>query len=77
MREPDRPLPFRPTNFFSLADQSRAKRSPPAPVIIGSTTLSTAAAVTAASIALPPRSSTASPAAVARGWLVAIAPFGA
>ena len=37
----------------------------------------TAAAVTAASIALPPRSSTASPAAVARGWLVAIAPFGA
>src|SRR2546425_920468 len=41
--------------------------SPPTPVIIGSVTLSTAAAVTAASIALPPRSSTASPAAVASG----------
>jgi hypothetical protein len=47
------------------------------PVIIGSATLRTAAAVTAASIALPPRSRTARPAAVARGWLVAIMPWGA
>jgi hypothetical protein len=51
--------------------------SPPIPVIWGSTTLSTAAAVTAASMALPPRSRTLSPAAVASGWLVAIIPCGA
>src|SRR5687768_4970670 len=47
------------------------------PVMFGSTTASTAAAVTAASIALPPRSITASPADVANGWLVAITAFGA
>ena len=45
------------------------------PVIDGSTTASTAAAVTAASIALPPSCSTFSPAAEASGWLVAIIPF--
>ena len=47
------------------------------PVIIGSTTESTAAAATAASIALPPCSSTPSAASVASGWLVAAAPCGA
>src|SRR6185503_9582914 len=52
-----------------------ANRSPPAPFIVGSTTARTAAAVTAASIALPPDCSTRSPAAVASGWLVAMAPF--
>src|SRR5207253_1669008 len=51
--------------------------SPPIPVIIGSATFSTAAAVTAASMALPPRWSTDRPAAVASGWLVAIMPCGA
>src|SRR6185503_2394161 len=51
--------------------------SPPIPVIIGSTTDSTAAAVTAASIALPPCCSTVSAALVASGWLVAATPFGA
>src|SRR5450759_5028178 len=45
------------------------------PVIDGSTTASTAAAVTAASIALPPSCSTLSPAADASGWLVAIMPL--
>ena len=45
------------------------------PVIDGSTTASTAAAVTAASIALPPSCSTFSPAAEASGWLVAIIPL--
>src|SRR5471032_2565654 len=45
------------------------------PVIDGSTTASTAAAVTAASIALPPSCSTFSPAADASGWLVAIIPL--
>jgi hypothetical protein len=43
----------------------------------GSTRLSTAAAVTAASMALPPLWRTAKPAEVARGWLVAIAALGA
>ncbi len=51
--------------------------SPPMPVIIGSVTESTAAAVTAASIALPPDCNTRSPADVASGWLVATIPFGA
>ena len=45
------------------------------PHIIGSTTFSTAAAVSAASTALPPSISTRSPAAEASGWLVAIIPF--
>jgi hypothetical protein len=47
------------------------------PVMCGSVTLSTAAAATAASMALPPRCSTARPAEVASGWLVAIAALGA
>ena len=45
------------------------------PVIDGSTTPRTAAAVTAASIAFPPSCSTRRPAADASGWLVAIMPF--
>ena len=45
------------------------------PFIDGSTTASTAAAVTAASMALPPSCSTRSPAADASGWLVAIMPW--
>src|SRR5258708_3808328 len=52
-----------------------AKRSPPMPFMVGSTTARTAAAVTAASIALPPDCRTRSPAAVASGWLVAMAPL--
>ena len=44
------------------------------PVIAGSTTARTAAAVSAASTALPPRCSTSRPAAEASGWLVAIMP---
>ncbi len=43
----------------------------------GSTKLSTAAAATAASTAFPPFCSTARPAALASGWLVAMAPWGA
>jgi hypothetical protein len=45
------------------------------PVDIGSTTLSMAAVVTAASAALPPSISTLSPAMAARGWLVATMPW--
>jgi hypothetical protein len=48
--------------------------SPPIPVIIGSTTVSTAAAVTAASMAFPPFCRTANAADVAIGWLVAATP---
>src|SRR2546429_7331667 len=77
MRRPARPLEFKPYSLRSLADHTMANMSPPIPVIIGSATLSRAAAVTAASTALPPRWSTARPAAVASGWLVAIMPCGA
>ena len=45
------------------------------PVDIGSTTLSTAAAATAASIALPPESIIRRPADAASGWLVATMPL--
>src|SRR5262245_12721046 len=45
------------------------------PFIVGSTTARTAAAVIAASMALPPSCSTLRPAADASGWLVAIMPL--
>jgi hypothetical protein len=48
-----------------------ANASPPIPVDIGSVTHSIAAAATAASTALPPRSSIRNAARVASGWLVA------
>jgi hypothetical protein len=54
MSEPARPLAFSATSFWSLASQTIANMSPPMPVMCGSVTLSTAAAVTAASTALPP-----------------------
>jgi hypothetical protein len=43
----------------------------------GSTTVSATAAASAASTALPPWCSMASPAWAASGWLVATTPFGA
>src|SRR4051812_5104061 len=49
--------------------------SPPTPVIIGSTTFSTAAAATAASTALPPSCKIRRPACAAGGWLAATRPF--
>ncbi len=67
-----RPLAFSPVS--SPSRQTSAKQSPPTPVDIGSTTHSTAAAASAASIALPPRSRARSPACVASGWLVATIP---
>ncbi len=51
-----------------------AKRSPPIPHDIGSTTPSTALAAMAASTAFPPAWRTRSAAAVASGWLVAAIP---
>ena len=47
------------------------------PVFMGSTTLSTAAAATAASMALPPRCMICNPACAANGWLVVTMPCGA
>src|SRR5258708_19822894 len=51
-----------------------ANRSPAIPTFIGSTTLSTAAAATAASMALPPPMRMRKPACAARGWLVVTIP---
>ena len=53
-RAPTRPLALSADQPLSLADQISANMSPPIPVMCGSTRLSTAAAVTAASMALPP-----------------------
>jgi len=50
------------------------KQSPPMPVICGSTTHSTAAAVTAASAALPPARNASMAARLARGCEVAAIP---
>src|SRR5689334_14581836 len=77
MSDPARPLALSATSLPSRASQARANMSPPIPVMCGSVTLRTAAAVTAASIALPPCRSTSSPAADASGWLVAIIACGA
>jgi hypothetical protein len=55
----------------SLPVHRSANASPPIPVDIGSVTQRTAAAATAASTALPPRSNARRPARVASGWLVA------
>ena len=71
----ERPLALSPRTCFVFASYTIAKRSPPGPFIVGSTTERTAAAVTAASIALPPCCSTRRPAADASGWLVAITPL--
>src|ERR1700733_432898 len=51
-----------------------AKRAPARPVFIGSTTFSTAAVATAASMALPPFIRIWRPACAASGWLVATMP---
>src|SRR4029453_13151055 len=52
-----------------------AKRSPAGPTFIGSTRLSMADMVTAASMALPPFFRMSRPACAARGWLVATIPL--
>ena len=63
----DRPLAFSARSVFVFASYTIANRSPPMPVIDGSTTASTAAAVTAASMALPPSCMTFRPATDASG----------
>jgi hypothetical protein len=74
---PARPLALSATSLCSFAIHTIANMSLPRLVIIGSVTVRTAAAVTAASMALPPRCSTASPAVLASGWLVETMPCGA
>ncbi len=54
---------------------NRIGTSPPGPFRCGSTTCSTKPAATAASTALPPRSSTAMPAALASQWVEATMPW--
>src|SRR6185369_12206551 len=71
----ERPLPFSATNFCSRAMYIIAKQSPPRPVDIGSVTVSTAVAATAASIAFPPRLRTLIAVSTARGWLEAAIAF--
>jgi hypothetical protein len=51
-----------------------ANRSPPNPVLFGSTTASAAAPATAASAAVLPSCSIFNPACAAKGWLVATMP---
>ena len=70
----ERPLAFKPRVRPVAASWTMANRSPPTPVIVGSTTDRTPAAATAASMALPPWLSMSRPAAEASGWLVAIMP---
>src|SRR6185369_11986089 len=61
----------------AVPSQTRANRSLPMSFDPGCTTVSAMAVATAASTALPPLRSTASPALAASGWLVATAPRGA
>ncbi len=70
----ERPLAFSPKSFPLRASHTIAKRSPPTPQDIGSTTPSTAFAVMAASTAFPPLRRTAIAACTASGWLVATIP---
>ena len=71
----DLPLALRPYSFPLSALQIIAKRSPPMPLPVGSTTPRTALAAIAASIALPPFLRISRATWVARGWLVAAIPF--
>ena len=69
------PAEFRAYNFLSRALQTRAKRSPAMPVSFCEVTSSTAAAATAASMALPPCRRISKPACAASGSLVATMPW--
>ena len=65
----ERPDAFRPCS--RCPSHRIAKASEPRPLPVGSTTVSAMAAATAASTALPPLASMASPAWAASGWDVA------
>ena len=68
------PLAFNPYSFPLFASYTMAKRSPPMPFIIGSTTPIAAFAATAASTAFPPRARIAAPACAAKGLSAATIP---
>jgi len=68
------PLEFKPESLPVFESHSMAKRSPPMPFIMGSTTPSTALAAMEASAAEPPRARICAPACEASVWLVATIP---
>ena len=70
-----RPLELSPYSRAFFSDQISAKASEPIPFAVGSTTVSAAAAATAASIALPPFRRISRPAAAARGLEQFTMPF--
>src|SRR3954452_3043801 len=69
------PQAFKPCSAPVLPSETIANRSPPIPLDCGSTSPMTAWVAIAASIALPPRSSTCTPACAASGWLAATIPY--
>src|SRR5580693_4404791 len=68
------PLALSPYNLPVFVSYTMAKRSPPIPFIIGSTTPITAFVATAASMALPPRAKIVAPACAASGLSAATIP---
>src|SRR2546428_10019926 len=71
------PLPLIAVTSWRRGEPTSRRASPPSWPLHGSTTVSTAPAAIAASIALPPSRRTASPAALASGLTLAIMPCGA
>ena len=71
----ERPLAFKPCSRPVAASETIANKSPPMPQLVGSVSPSAAFAAIAASTALPPRRSVATPISVASGWLVATMPW--
>src|SRR6266550_4916451 len=71
------PLPLIAVTVRESADATSMKASPPSWPLHGSTTVRTAPAAIAASMALPPSRSTLSPAALASGLTLAIMPWDA
>src|ERR1051326_2773425 len=68
------PLALMPGRALVFASQCIAKRSPPMPLLSGSTTPSVALAAMAASMADPPRARICAPACDASVWLVEMIP---
>jgi hypothetical protein len=71
----DRPELAIPSSLPASGSHTKAKQSPPNPLLTGSTNPSTAFAATAASTADPPRFSIAIAVCVASGCAVPAAPF--
>src|SRR4051794_22789224 len=69
------PQAFNPCSAPVRPSDTIANKSPPIPLDCGSTSPMTALVAIAASMALPPRSSTCTPARAASGWLAATIPY--